>query len=460
MLVQHPASYKDPAGYVVTDMVHIYRVITKIGAASFHEVRQTPAISQLIEKQWILPEKQIFAPHVFQHYPDAAIVLEHPPLPFISYPYEWTFSGLQQAALKHLQIQQYLLAEDIVLVDASAYNMQFLGTAPVFIDHLSFKPYQAGQYWLAHQQFCEEFLNPLLLTAYCSVDFQPFYRGAMNGISSKYLAKLLPWHKKISINTLLNVVLPDYFDQKSRKIAVSMTQKRPFSKSAYQRLLCSLEKWIGGLSFSQKKSTAFSDYAIENSYDEAAKQAKQKFIQQFVKSVCPTQIIDMGCNSGDYAITALKAGARMVIGLDTDSGALEKAYAKAVAGKYNFIPLYGDFTNLSPGQGLGGQEKQSFEKRIHADAIFVLAFMHHLAFNHNLSLKQIVDNCLTKARAGILEFVPKTDPMAMMMLSLKGDIYEAYTYENLLAILSAKAHIVMTQKITPTGRTLIWYEKK
>ena len=124
---------------------------------------------------------------------DPALVLEHPRLPFVSYPYEWPFKALKAAALHHLDIQIDALDGGVALSDASAYNVQFLGAKPIFIDLLSFRRYREGEFWLGHRQFCEQFLNPLLLRALVGVPHNAWYRGSLEGIVSAELSRLLPF---------------------------------------------------------------------------------------------------------------------------------------------------------------------------------------------------------------------------------------------------------------------------
>jgi len=60
----------------------------------------------------------------------ARYVLEHPKLPFISHPYEWSFSALKAAALLQLDIYLAALEHAVTLTDATAYNIQFQGPNP------------------------------------------------------------------------------------------------------------------------------------------------------------------------------------------------------------------------------------------------------------------------------------------------------------------------------------------
>jgi len=458
-LIREASSYKDPSGYILSADDKIYRVITPHGEAAYQKTRETSVIHHLIEKKWLLNETELSPQFANDIAPDAAKVLMHPKLPFISYPYEWTFSLLKAAALRHLKIAQYALERDISLIDASAYNIQFIGVEPIFIDHLSFRPYQVGEYWLAHQQFCHEFLNPLLLKAYCGVDFQALFRGTNCGITTNFINHLLPFRKKCRPGLFMNVVLPNYFDKKPKQIAIKINRKKTFQKKAYLNMLQMLENTVKKLQYSDKQHTTWQNYAKDNHYNDQEKGEKIQFIKRFVKAVKPKQLLDLGCNSGDYAIAALQAGAEYVIGIDTDLGALEKAYHRALTQKLQFLPLVIDCANPSPAQGWAGIERQSLKARGTQDAIIALALIHHLALGNNISLDAILTDWLALAPTGVIEFVPKNDPMIETMLALKGDIFPDYTYENFIQLLSQKAKIINTCKITIHGRVLVWFEK-
>lgn len=458
-VVREPGSYRDTAGFIVNHQNNIYRVITDLGVERYQSVRQTPVINQLIKKQWLLDETIIPAEQAKQISQQAAVLLQHPKLSFVSYPYEWTFSALKQAALRHLQIQIYALKNNISLVDATAYNMQFIGANPVFIDHLSFAPYQAGEYWIAHKQFCEEFLNPLLLKAYCDIDFQTIYRGSNRGVSTEMLATLLPLKKKLGLNTLFNIVLPVHFDKKAKQKAVSAVKHKPLSKTAYLNMLTMLESWIKKLKINDKQETNWQQYAEHNHYQDEAKQKKLTFVSEFAATIKPNTIWDIGCNSGDFSVAALNAGAKMAIGMDNDVGALEKAFARAQSEQLNFFPIYIDLANPSPAQGWAGIERKSLTERAPLDAVLALAVVHHLALANNIPLAQIVDYLLQLAPKGVVEFVPKADPMVQTMLAIKGDIFPDYSYENFIGLLAKRAKVIKTEVITEHGRVLIWFEK-
>ena len=191
-------SFRDPSGQVHTWKNRVFRTVLGPGAAAFDAVRATGFLDRLVEDGRLVPFAQVDDTGVLQEFPEATYVLEHPLLKVVSYPYEWSFRQLKAAALLHLEIALDALGAGLVLSDASAYNIQFVGPRPIFIDHLSFRPYRIGEYWAAHQQFCEQFLNPLLLRSQLGVPHNAWFRGTLEGISSEHLARMLPHRSRLS----------------------------------------------------------------------------------------------------------------------------------------------------------------------------------------------------------------------------------------------------------------------
>ena len=201
-------SYRDPSGRVFVLDDRVLRTVAPRAAADFEFVRSTGVLQSLITEGAVIAEEPVAAGELPRGLNDARYVLQHPKLPFISYPYEWCFTALKRAALLHLEIQIRCLEQNVTLADASAYNIQFLGPQPIFIDSLSFRRYHEGEFWIGHKQFCEQFLNPLLLRALLGVPHNAWYRGGLEGIPTAELNRLLPLRRKLSWNVLTNVVMP------------------------------------------------------------------------------------------------------------------------------------------------------------------------------------------------------------------------------------------------------------
>lgn len=403
---------------------------------------------------------------------DVCYIVNHSRLPFISYPYEWGFEALKKAALHHLDFHMVLLQNGFNLSDATAYNIQFIGAKPIFIDLLSIVPYETGAYWLAHRQFCEQFLVPLLLRSTLGVQHNAWYRGALEGISVEEFKKLLPIRSYFSLNVWIHIILQTLLQQKQvskgvidkekheTKMSTEMA-RRPLPLNGFRQMLMGLRRWIDKLEPKDKTArSTWGDYASENTYNDEARAIKRTFVEAFVRKERPSLLWDFGCNSGDYSVLALESGAERVIGFDMDQNALDSAFLRAEIDGLAFQPVYFDAANTSPSQGWNQQERRGLKQRGKPDSILALAFIHHLAIGRNIPLPEIVDWLLGFAPAGVIEFVGKGDPTTQVLLRNRKDIFDGYTLIHFEALLSERAVIVSSVAIPNSDRTLFSYRAK
>ena len=395
--------------------------------------------------------------------PSSAYLLEHERVPFISYPYEWCFGELKAAALHHLDLQLSLLEQNFALSDASAYNVQFIGPRPIFIDTLSIRPYCEGEFWYGHRQFCEQFLNPLLLRSICGVAHNAWFRGSLEGITTSDLARLLSFRKKLSLNVLMHVILQAKLDAKALRAPDQAVDKakraRRLSRVGYKGLLTQLRNWIDKLEPADTGKTVWGEYESDNTYTDEDTSTKKQAIREFAASVRPKCLIDLGCNTGNYSAAALEGGAESVIGFDYDQRAVDLAYVRAVDKELNFLPLWLDAANPSPDQGWKQAERRGFSRRARADAMIALAFEHHLAIGRNVPLPQVVKWLVETAPTGIIEFVPKNDSTVQKMLALREDIFADYSEPAFVRSLEENSKVIGRQIVSQSGRVLFRYER-
>lgn len=450
-----PGSFRDPAGGVFEADGKIYRTVTAAGAAAFRAARDTGVLDLLVERRMLVPFAEV-QPTGAEEAAGAVYLLEHPRLGTISHPYEWSFALLREAALFHLDLQLVLLDKGFALSDASAYNVQFVGPAPIFIDHLSIRPYREGEFWLGHRQFCEQFLNPLLLRSTLGVAHNAWYRGNLEGIPTSDLARLLPLSKRLSWKLLVHVILQDRLQHSSRstKNLGEALQNRSLPRTQFRAMIEQLRGWIDGLRPAGERATTWANYAACNTYSDGESAAKKQFVADFVKAQAPASVVDLGCNTGDYTKICLEHGAQRVVGFDFDQQAIDAAHARAKAENLAFLPLFLDARNPSPNQGWLEAERAGFAGRFRADAVLALAFEHHLAIAHNVPLAQVLDFLLLIAPQGVVEFVPKSDPTVRTMLALRDDIFPDYDEDHFRRLLSQRARIVRDEQISASGRRM------
>lgn len=454
-------SFRDPSGQVHLVDGRVYRTVMPRAMEDFGFVRDTGLIDELVADGQLVPETRADPGVLGESGKGATLVLEHPRLPFISYPYEWSFTTLKTAALLHLDVHLRALEHGVTLSDATAYNIQFDRGRALFIDSLSFRRYRDGEFWLGHRQFCEQFLNPLLLRSLFGIPHNAWYRGGLEGISAQQLNPLLRWRHLLSWNVLVHVVMQARFQ--SRATAAAEAEKkintRKLSLAAFQHMLRGLRKWIAVLEPADTSPTVWSTYTADNSYESEEAHAKARFVTEFAGTLKPKMLWDIGCNTGDYARTALEAGAETVIGFDFDQGALDLAFARAKTERLNFLPLFMDAANQSPSQGWAQGERLGLTQRGEADGLLALALVHHLAIGRNIPLQAVVDWLVEMAPNGVVEFVQKSDPMVQTLLRLRDDIFDDYSEENFVKQLESRADIVQSETVSSTGRRLFWFQR-
>lgn len=454
-------SFRDPAGHVYIRNEKIYRTVNKCAVDDFDFVESSGICERLVSKKWLIKSRKVNAVALGFTSPQAQYVLEHPAIKFVSYPYEWSFCALKSAALLHLDIHLMALNHGVTLSDASAFNIQFNGSEPIFIDRLSLVRYQEGAFWSGHRQFCEQFLNPLLLRSLFGICHNAWFRGSPEGVSTADIKRLLRIRHLFSWNILAHVVLHDLLQHGAAEKSISkdvFTSTR-FPKACFIKLLSNLRKWIQQLEPKSQAKSLWHDYAHTNSYTTSEREQKQAFISEFSQAVGPDLLLDIGCNCGDYSQVALNAGAKYAVGIDFDQDALDLGISRAKTLKLPLQFLYQNTTNPSPAQGWQEQERKGFMQRSTANASLALAVIHHMVIARNIPVEQFVDWLMALAPAGVLEFVPKSDPMVQQLLKYRQDIFPGYTQSNIIQLVERRAHIVKTKKISDSGRILIWFDR-
>jgi ribosomal protein L11 methylase PrmA len=457
-----PGSFRDPGGRVLDRNGRILRIITDRAAEDFRWVRDAGIMDDLVRDGRLVATREVTPAEVGLERPGVRHVLEHARIPFLSYPYEWAFSALKAAALLHLDLHVALLGRGATLIDSSAYNVQLVGPKPIFIDALSVRRYRDGEIWAGHRQFCEQFLNPLLLQALHGVSFNRWYRGAMEGIPTSDFAALLTWRQKSSWRVLTHVVAPAQLQravQTGRVDEGTAAKKRPLPKASLIALIGTLRNWIARLEPRGATEVEWATYATANTYTSDEALAKRRFVAEFAGACRPRQLLDLGCNTGDYAAAALEGGAASVIGLEADPATADKAFRRAHAQGLNFLPLIMDAADPSPSRGWREAERRALSQRAGFDGLIALAFEHHLAIGRNVPLDQLVSWITGLAPRGIIEFVQKDDPTIQRMLALREDIFDDYSQASFTTLLSRQARIVKQERISEAGRVLFWYER-
>ena len=458
-LIFDEGSFRDPAAKVAYFENSVLRIVNSSGFKKFEfieKILENDSISNFIVDTKVISSNEL---QTLSLKDDKIKVFQHKKIEYISYPYEWSFNRLKDASIHHLKLHINLLKQNATLIDAYSYNIQFDFYKPKFIDIMSIKEYSEGEFWVGHKQFCESFLNPLVLKSKLGVNFNNWFKGNLEGINTKDMSKILKFKHLFSWNIFYNIFLLNYFEKKYKKNEdLKIAKNKKLKKNYYLLILINLINFIESLE-PKKEDTIWGDYSRENTYDDEERKNKHEFISKYFKVNKTSKALDLGCNNGEYSRLALKSGCGSVVGLDYDLNAIDEAYISSKKEKINFLPLYFDVSNPSSNIGWNQKERKGFLERSNFDVVMALAFEHHLAIAKNIPLNNVIEWITSLAPKGIIEFVPKNDLTIQSMLKLKGDIFPDYNYDNFSKILSDHVKIVLQKNISKSGRVLFAYEK-
>ncbi len=445
-------SFRDPSGFVYTRDGTIYRQVNTCFKQNFEAFLASGLYDELVREGLLVPHEQVGLELAATS--DAYTVIQPQHVDFISYPYEWSFGQLQDAASLTLEIQERALARGFTLRDSSAYNIQFLDGRPVLIDTLSLEPRQEGKAWDAYKQFCEQFLLPLTLMSVRDVRCNAFLRTYLDGVPLDLGSRLLPRRTWVSPNSLFHIHLHAWAQGRYAGSAVSSAAKgRTMSQRALLSLVKSLGTAVRGLSW-RPAGTEWAEYTTDNNYSQTAAQSKRNTVVEYLRSSGARTVWDLGANTGEYSRAAREV-ASLVVSFDVDPAAVERNYRRVRSeGETGILPLLLDLANPSPAQGWAGRERLSLEDRGPADAVLALALIHHLAIGLNLPLDRIAGYLARLSRALIIEFVPKSDAQVARLLLSRPDIFPSYTKEEFEKAFARYFTINATSRVEQSERWL------
>lgn len=366
-----------------------------------------------------------------------AAVLEHDVVPFVSYPYEWSFGMLRTAALLYLRILEDALAEGWTLKDATPFNIQFIGTQPVFIDIPSFEPRDEGAPWVGYRQFCSLFLTPLMMRSYLGVDHIPLMRSWIDGIPPMEARKYFVGLSRFRSGVLSHVIFPATVE---KRIAATERDDREAKKRSGRpqstRMVLGLVQSLTRLVKSLKVKidhTDWSAYDQTNTYNTTDHETKLDFVNRAVKARGRKMVWDLGCNTGTFS-RALAEHTETVVAVDGDHNAIEKLFLAQKSSELgNVLPLVMNLANFSPAQGWAGNERMAFDGRGKPDIVLALALIHHMRISANVPLDLFFEWLASLQSDVVIEFVDRHDEMVEKLLKNKSEAYLDYTKEGFLA---------------------------
>jgi len=436
-LVAESGSFRDPSGRVYELGGRIIRGIDGATAEDFEKLSREKFFIRGMEKGGIIPSTQIvseeFSGEDFSGNVSWAGFLEHEKIPFISYPYEWSFSMLRDAALLQLGILEDAFNAGWMMKDATPYNIQWRGAKPVFIDTPSFLPRMKGEQWVSYRQFCMLFLTPLMLKGYLDINHTDILRANLDGLTPPEAACYFRGLSRFRRGVLSHIFFPATVERsiaKRERDAVPVQKRKGVIQSdamvlgliqQMKRLVTSINRPIG--------HTDWSKYELTHSYEDMDFKEKEAFVNVHSGSRHRSMVWDIGCNTGHFSKIVAKFS-ETVIAIDGDHDAVEQLYLRESAQENsNILPLNLNLANLSPAQGWAGSERKAFDKRGRPELVLCLALIHHMRISANIPCALFLDWLSSLKSEAIIEFVDRSDEMVIKLLANKKEQYDDYSLE-------------------------------
>ena len=460
MMVDHVAgSYRDPGGFLYWRDGILYRQVNEPSAEPLAAFESSGLYAEFADNKLIVEHETVGIELAADS--KASMVIKPRLIETLSYPYEWSFSQLKDAALLTLDIQARALRKNFSLKDASAYNVQFDNGKTIFIDTLSFDHYQEGKPWVAYGQFCRHFLAPLALMAHIDVSLNKLLRTHIDGVPITLAAKLLPTRALLRPSLAMHIWMHARTEQQVNQNRDSDANGRGnFSRNAFLGLIDSLRNAVNGLQWRPGGTEWFDYYEANNNYGEAGLEEKEQLVHSFLERFQPRTVWDLGGNTGRFSRIAAALGASVVC-FDIDPGCVESNYLHVKTnGESKVLPLLMDLGNPSPGLGWASAERISLAERGPADVVMALGLVHHLAIGINVPFAMIAEMFSRVGRSLVIEFIPRGDSQIDKLLSTRNDVFVDYHEDRFRDAFSLYFNIVEAQQIPGTKRTLYAMEGK
>ena len=452
---QELSSFRDRSGFLFYWNGSLYRQINYSYKDDYDQLMNSGLYDTLIESELLIPhgESKIEPP-----LPEISYKVIQPELiPFISYPYEWCFSQLKDAAFTTLKIQKKALQFGMSLKDCSAYNIQFIKGRPILIDTLSLEKHREGKPWKAYRQFCQHFLSPLALMNYTDIRLNQLLRIYIDGIPLNMASRLLPLRTRFLFTILVHIHLhaksQEHFAGRS-----TSTSRRKMSHTSILGLIDNLEAAVKKLKWNPQ-GTEWNDYYEKQTYSQEALNEKTRLVSEYLDRIQPNTVWDLGSNVGLFSRTASARGVQ-TISFDVDPACVERNYREVVNKREtHLLPLLIDLTNPSSAMGWQHSERKSLMERGPVDTLLALALIHHLAISNNLPLKNLAAFFVEMCTSLIIEFIPKDDSQVQRLLSSREDVFPDYTQSDFEESFKKYFTILSIDKIRDSQRTLYLMEK-
>ena len=418
-----PGSFRDPESRVFYSDGEVYRALSADGLSDFEALDD----AGLLDDERLVRTERAEGTEALRgllvHEP--AGVLRHERIPFVSYPYEWTFSMLKDAALVQLDLLLAALERDMVLKDSTPYNVQFRGARPVFVDIGSFERLREGEPWVGYRQFCMLYLYPLLLQAAEGRAVPPLAarldrrdQAGRDGVAALVPGPLPP--RRCS-PTSSSTPGSRSATPTARRRSRTQVKRAGLKKEIVMANVRKMRKLVARLDWSPPEGV-WTAYGERNSYTDDDAARKDEFVRSVATSRHWDLVWDIGANNGRYSRIAAEGASTVVARRrrpGSDGAPLPRPSRARATRRSSRSTM--NLADPSPGSGWRGLERRSMPDRGKPDLVLALALIHHVAISANVPVKEFVDWLASLGSALVIEFPTREDPMVKKLLAPKRD---------------------------------------
>ena len=431
-------SFRDPSGrvfkFLENNSLRIIRGVTDQTFQEQAELIDSQLYASLVKEKKIVDTKPFKSTAMLDSETQKSwpYFLEHAPIDLITYPYEWTFGQLKDAAILHLEILKECLENGWIVKDSTPYNIQFVNNKPIFIDTPSITKWESGSGWDSYRQFCMMFLYPLMLESYLDIDFRVFLRSNLDGIDPKTTFNIIGFRKIYKRGVFFHVYLPHKIEKNilAKERDTAAAKKRTNISHSKLSVIALVDSMLGIIKSLKVKSkvSVWGDYDHINTYEHDDNIKKQGFIDSVTNNKKYNTVWDCGANTGLFS-EHISGNAKKIIAMDGDILAVEKMYQRLKSNDSNITPMVINLENMSPDHGFNASERTRLELRSKPDLIMCLAIIHHIRISANIPCDNFLSYLRSLNSEIIIEFVQRDDEMVKKLLLNKKEQYQDYNLE-------------------------------
>ena len=447
MAIGNHRSFRDPAGFTFWTEGHLFRIVKQLGYDDYLAFENSSTAKRYRESGSIVSTRRLDPASVqndggvpiSETYQEQGgeLLLEHEPLPFPNFPYEWATEMLHRAASLTLALTLDLAAEGLGLKDATPYNVMFRGSAAVFLDVLSIERRRLGDpIWLPEAQFVRSFLLPLAVWRAFGVPPNQILLTHRDGLEPAEVYRWLPFWRKLSPSWLALASIPVWLGHLRRSNDSALYRSTLLSDNEQARFILtarlkSLQRRVASAT-PPDTSSMWADYAEgEKSYSRGQFSAKEDFVGGALREFCPPRVLDVGCNNGYFSFLAARNRAETVA-IDLDPVVVGQVWRRAAAERLDVLPLVVNLARPTPAMGWNGCEHSSFLERARGrfDLVLMLAVLHHLMVTERIPVEEILDMIASlTTNLALVEYVDPQDPMFHKLARGRDHLYSGLTPE-------------------------------